>query len=354
MGMENRETGVAPGGCARAGWERSFGGYAARKSRERSDIFRRMAVRVDKTAMGGSRLSDLRCNLKCRFCHEDSFMKRTGRFAVDNQFLVETLKRLHGIANKPVEAHISGRGEPTLCGAELCELIREMKKLDFVTAIKLTTNGLLLGKLAADLALSGLSSVNVSLHSMRRERYAEITGVDALGGVLEGIDCCVEAGLPAKINCTAGPGLGRELDSYLDLSRRKKIPIKIFHILKEGGEEGDAESEKALSEIEGELEKKAQSRKEYQYPYNGKVLYVDGAVVDLKDSRVNACPKEKCAKRRKCLEGCRYSIRLTSDGYLQPCPVRTDNAINLKDPGLNASMILAALESGGKYAFSPS
>ena|GEM_PF-2426962 len=332
------------------GEKERFWAYAKRKSGQSADISRRMAVRIDKTARAGKRLTGLNCNLRCIFCHGDSFMERKGESAVDNAFFINSLKRLHALSQKKVEVHISGRGEPTLCGNELVEIVGLMNELQFVTRVKLTSNGLLLGKMARELSAAGLASVNVSLHSLKREEYKRITGVDALERVLESIDQCIEAGIPAKINCTSGPGFEGELEQYLELSRTKRIPVKLFYILSKDGEETNRESELVLTRSQVLLEERAEIVEEYSYPYNGKVMYIEGAIVDLKDSRVNVCKNKACEKRAECLEGCRYSIRITSDGYMQPCPVRIDNIVNLRDANVGDKQIIRALISGGKYA----
>lgn len=317
----------------------------AGKIRDGAAIFQRMSVRIDKAVKAGNKIEGVNCNLKCGFCHGDSFIARKNEIAVSNDFFIASVSRLHLISGLPIDVHISGRGEPTLCGKELVDLVAGLKDLDFVETIKMTSNGLLLWRFAADLAQAGLDAINISLHSMQRERYADITGVDALAEVRQSIDRCVANGIKTKINCTAGPGLLEEMGMYLAFSREKKVPIKIFQILE--GKESQTGS--VFSAILAEFERIADSMQEYTSPYSGKILHVKGAVIDMKDSVINVCPKTVCAKRSACQEGCRYSIRINSDGYMQPCPVRSDNMVNLTDPGLNDQQIISALKRGGKY-----
>jgi cyclic pyranopterin phosphate synthase len=108
-------------------------------------------------------------------------------------------------------------GEPTV-RADLPELIRMFRASAPQIDLSMTTNGVLLERLAAPLAESGLDRVTVSLDSLLRHRFEQMTRRDALDRVLAGIAAAEEAGLvPIKINCVVIAGTND--DEVVDLAR---------------------------------------------------------------------------------------------------------------------------------------
>jgi molybdenum cofactor biosynthesis enzyme MoaA len=98
-------------------------------------------------------------------------------------------------------------GEPTV-RADLPNLIRMFRRAGPELDISITTNGLLLERLAAPLAEAGVDRATVSCDSLLRHRFAEMTRRDALDRVLAGLAAAEAAGLtPIKINTVviAGP-----------------------------------------------------------------------------------------------------------------------------------------------------
>jgi cyclic pyranopterin phosphate synthase len=101
-------------------------------------------------------------------------------------------------------------GEPTV-RADLPELIRMFRDVAPEIDLSMTTNGVLLDRLAAPLAEAGLDRVTVSLDSLLRHRFEEMTRRDALDRVLAGIRAAEDAGLtPIKINCVVIGGTNDE------------------------------------------------------------------------------------------------------------------------------------------------
>src|SRR5688500_12036783 len=145
-----------------------------------------------------------RCNFRCTYCMPEEGMEWLPREEI------LTFEEIERIARVCVERYgftgirLTG-GEPTV-RSHLPELVARLAALGCDLA--LTTNGALLPLLAADLRRAGLTRVNVSCDSLRRERFAEITKRDRLPAVLDGIDAALAAGFdPVKINVVAVRGL---------------------------------------------------------------------------------------------------------------------------------------------------
>lgn len=106
-------------------------------------------------------------------------------------------------------------GEP-LVRRDVDRLVAELAAIPGVDDLSLTTNGVLLERFAAGLREAGLRRVNVSLDSLRRERFSRLTGRDRLADVLRGLEAAAAAGLgPIKINAVLLRGVND--DEAIDL-----------------------------------------------------------------------------------------------------------------------------------------
>ena len=120
-------------------------------------------------------------------------------------------------------------GEPLVRGG-LAEFIRGLSLLPGIADLCMTTNGIGLADAAAELRKAGLRRVNVSLDTIRRDRYAEITRRDRLADVLSGIDAAVRAGFsPVKINVVLLHGLlPGEIDEFLEMARENPVEVRFI------------------------------------------------------------------------------------------------------------------------------
>jgi cyclic pyranopterin phosphate synthase len=127
-------------------------------------------------------------------------------------------------------------GEPTV-RAHLPVLIGRLAELGVDVAM--TTNGATLSHQAADLSRAGLKRINISLDSLRRERFREITGRDALGSVLEGIDAACSAGLdPVKVNCVLVRGVNDdEILDFAAFGRSRGVEVRFIEWMPLDGEQ---------------------------------------------------------------------------------------------------------------------
>ena len=118
-------------------------------------------------------------------------------------------------------------GEPTV-RAHLPVLVRRLA--DLGVDLAMTTNGATLTHQAADLARAGLRRINISCDSLRPDRFAAITGRDALDQVLAGIDAALAAGLdPVKVNCVVVRGLNDdEILDFAAFGRAKGVELRFI------------------------------------------------------------------------------------------------------------------------------
>jgi GTP 3',8-cyclase len=142
-------------------------------------------------------LTDL-CSLRCTYCMPAEgldWLTKAQRLSDDEFLRLAALFVRLGVRS----VRLTG-GEP-LVHATLPEVVGRLASLDPRPEISLTTNGVTLDRMAVALVTAGLDRINVSVDTLNRERFAELTRRDRLPEVLNGVAAAAGAGLaPVKIN----------------------------------------------------------------------------------------------------------------------------------------------------------
>jgi cyclic pyranopterin phosphate synthase len=167
-----------------------------------------------------------RCNFRCTYCMPQEGMEWLPR---DELLTYEELTRIARVCVERFgfeSIRITG-GEPTV-RAHLPVLVRRLA--DLGVELAMTTNGATLDHLAGDLARAGLHRINISCDSLRPDRFAAITGRDALDRVLSGIDAALVAGLdPVKVNCVVVRGINDdEIVDFAAFGRDRGVEIRFI------------------------------------------------------------------------------------------------------------------------------
>ena len=153
------------------------------------------------------------CNFRCIYCAPNGHTtSTTSPLSVEDIHRVVRAAVVLGIT----KIRLTG-GEPLL-RRDIVKIVRAISSVDGVQDLALTTNAFLLGRLARELANAGLRRVNISLDTLRRDRFTEIVGVDAFDAVWTGIRAAEDVGLaPLKINVVAMRGIND--DEFADFAR---------------------------------------------------------------------------------------------------------------------------------------
>lgn len=156
-----------------------------------------------------------RCNFRCVYCMPEEGLEWIQKAKL---LTFEEITRVAGIfASLGIETFRLTGGEPTL-RRDLPLLVRMLREKVPAADLAMTTNGYLLEELARPLADAGLDRINVSVDSLMRHRFAEITRRDALDRVVAGLRAGEEAGLgPIKLNCVVVRGTND--DEVVDFAR---------------------------------------------------------------------------------------------------------------------------------------
>ena len=171
-----------------------------------------------------------RCNLRCIYC-----MPHGGIAWREREELL-TLEEIVRVAACLVRFGISKvrltGGEPTVrSGLEW--LIAKLAELPGLRTIGMTTNGLTLRNKARQLKDNGLTALNVSLDSLRPDRFSQLTGQQRLNDVLSGIDAALAAGfVPLKLNVVVMAGVNDdEILDFIAFVMDKPINVRFIEFM---------------------------------------------------------------------------------------------------------------------------
>jgi cyclic pyranopterin phosphate synthase len=194
-----------------------------------------------------------RCNFRCTYCMPAEGMQWLPRSEVLTFEEIERIARVC-VTRFAVDGIRLTGGEPTV-RAHLPVLVAKLAALrvggsDTPDApdgrpvdIALTTNGATLRSVASDLRAAGLRRVNVSLDTLRRDRFVELTRRDEIDHVLEGIDAAVEAGFsPVKVNVVVMRGVNDdEIVDLAEFGRDRGVTVRFIEWMPLDAEERWAE-----------------------------------------------------------------------------------------------------------------
>ncbi len=259
--------------------------------------------------------SSLRCNYSCIFCHKEGIFEEP-RYMTPEE-IERVVRVLHRFGVRYVK--ITG-GEPML-RKDIVEIVARIKSVG-IQEISMTTTGFRLENLAWDLKEAGLDRVNISLHSLKRDRYYFITKMDRRDETLKAVEAALDAGLlPIKLNMVILKDVNE--DEVWDM-------IEYSHSIG-GGETNTVQFIELLNtdpnffrrhfypldNIEKELEPRVVRK--YRRSLHNRMVYVldNGVHVEFVKPMWN---------NAFCMGNDR--IRITYDGKFKPCLMRSDNHVD--------------------------
>ncbi|MHB8177291.1 MAG: GTP 3',8-cyclase MoaA [Vulcanimicrobiaceae bacterium] len=171
-----------------------------------------------------------KCNLRCIYCMPEAgfqWLQRAELLSYE-----EIVRIVRAAASVGVRAIRLTGGEP-LVRRDLHRLVRAIAQVPGIDDISLSTNGLLLEESVDALRAAGLRRVNISLDTLREERFASMARREGLARVLAGIDAALARGLaPVKINCVVMRGRNDdELDDFARLTAAKPLYVRFIEVM---------------------------------------------------------------------------------------------------------------------------
>ena len=172
-----------------------------------------------------------RCNFRCQYCMPAEGLPWLDRSALLTYEEIERLVRLLS-AMGVHDVRLTG-GEP-LVRKELWRLVERLAAIEDVQDLSLTTNGYLLTKQVDDLVRAGLRRVNVSLDSLARDSFFQLTRRDSLAQVLEGLEAAQRHPelRPIKVNVVALKNFTEnEVLRFAEFARQNPYEVRFIEFM---------------------------------------------------------------------------------------------------------------------------
>lgn len=140
-------------------------------------------------------------------------------------------------------------GEPTV-RKDLVDIIAQLKKIDGLEQVGITTNGLVLTRQLVPLQRVGLDAVNISLDTLRPERFEKFTRRRGWERVVAGIDLAIQLGFRPKVNCVLIRGQNDdEILSFVEFTREREVDIRFIEYMPFSGNKWDTKKMVPFNEI---------------------------------------------------------------------------------------------------------
>ena len=169
------------------------------------------------------------CNLDCFYCNpldKEKFLKHEDILSIEEQERIIRLMVPFGIK----KIRLTG-GEPLLKKG-LVEAVKRFKAIDGIEEVSITTNGTTLKENALHLKEAGLDRVNISLDTLKKDRFIDITGKDNFEQVWQGIEEALKVGLiPVKLNVILLGGINDdELVDFANLTLKYPLHVRFIEL----------------------------------------------------------------------------------------------------------------------------
>jgi len=180
-----------------------------------------------------------RCNLRCLYCMPEEGVPWSPH---DAMLTLEEIERLVAIAAPEGFSRIRLTGGEPLVRLGITDLVRDIAHTPGIQSTAMTTNAILLPKMAEDLKAAGLSRVNISLDTLDAAQFAHITRWGKIEDVFAGIDAALAVGFdPVKINSVVVRSLDQDLLAFARLSLDRPLHVRFIEYMPVGdscGSEG--------------------------------------------------------------------------------------------------------------------
>ncbi|MBQ1449373.1 MAG: GTP 3',8-cyclase MoaA [Eggerthellaceae bacterium] len=177
-----------------------------------------------------------RCNFRCIYC-----MPEEGVCAMshDEILRIEEIETIARVATRIGIKSVRLTGGEPLVRKGVVDLVHSLHEMPGIENISMTTNGVLLPKMADELKRAGLSRVNISLDTLDPDQFEFITRVGKIESTLAGIDAALEAGFnPVKINAVTVRSLNQDFLAFAKLSIDRPLHVRFIEYMPVGTSTG--------------------------------------------------------------------------------------------------------------------
>ena len=188
------------------------------------------------------------CNFKCTYCLPQGYKKNPGDI---RSFMsaIEISRLVSGLSELGVRKIRLTGGEPTV-RKDFFDILKNMKQNSNISKVTMTTNGYQLNKIAKQLHDVGLDGINISIDSLNRETFKNLTGHDRLPEILEGIKTLQKLDFKnIKVNAVLLKGINdseKDFEAFANFVENNKIDFRFIELM-ETGDNSDFFKKKSCS-----------------------------------------------------------------------------------------------------------
>lgn len=276
-----------------------------------------------------------RCNLRCKYCMPKDIELLPHGDILRNEEIV----RMCRIASECGITRIKITGGEPFVRRDCMDIIRAVKALPKIEAVTVTTNGVELGGYLSELKAIGVTALNISLDTLDRDAYREMTGFDSFAKVRDSMERAFEMGFNVKLNCVPLKGFNDvQLVPLAELAVQNRVDVRFIEAMPIG--HGRDFEGVPGSEILSILRETYPDLREISEPRGfGPAKYYTSDGFKGAIGFIDAISHGYCGSCNR--------VRLTSEGFLKPC-LYFRNGINFRTlmrGGASDMELLSAFEN---------
>lgn len=260
-----------------------------------------------------------KCNLRCIYCMEE----KDNNFIEEEKLLSrEEIKKITKLFSEVGVKKVRLTGGEPLVRRDILEIMKDLNSIEDIKEIYITTNGILLDKYLEDFKNLGLTGVNISLDSLKKDNFKNLTRLGNLDKVLNAIDKALDLGIKVKINTVLIKGINDdEILDFINLTVNKNIDVRFIELMPigVGSKHQGVSNEFIINTIKENFKDLVEINRDKS---GGPATYIKlnnakGKIGFI--SAISNCFCEDCNR-----------IRLTSEGFLKQC-LHFNYGVNLKE-----------------------
>ncbi|HTY75436.1 MAG TPA: GTP 3',8-cyclase MoaA [Candidatus Nanoarchaeia archaeon] len=259
-----------------------------------------------------------RCNLKCLYCHREGEVQQAN--VSSEKMSCDEIVRIAKTAVNVGITRIKLTGGEPLMREDVCKIVKAIAEIPGLRDLSMTTNGLLLDKLAKPLHAAGLNRVNISLASLNPQTYQKLTG-GKLENAIAGIKAAIETGFsPIKLNMVVLKGVNvNDVPEMIDFAKDLGVILQLIELDPVNvSREYYNKHHRLLNEQEEILREKATHIETRRLMHNRLIYHLPDVTVEVVHPTENSDFCMHCTR-----------LRVTSDGKLKPCLMRNENLVDI-------------------------
>lgn len=264
-----------------------------------------------------------KCNLRCKYCMPE---KGIDVIAHEEVLTLEEITKVVKIMESLGIKKVRFTGGEPLVRRNLVKCISDVNEIEGIENISLTTNGVLLGDQLDDLVKAGVNSINISLDTLDKDEFENITRSDAFEKVFDAMKKAIDAGLKVKINCVPCVEFNENsLVNVASIARDYPVDVRFIELMPVGcgsqfhGIESDKVRE-ILEKVYG-VSKQFVPKSSKELRGNGPAKYIEFEGFKGKVGFISPMSHQFCSECNR--------VRLTAEGLLKLC-LHYNSGIELK------------------------